>query len=110
LPSALGSRAVAERDLGSWFHQLGIVATVSRGEDHAWPCFLGDERVRGHRRAVHEVPCPQVSFLVFDDEHTLAHQDEEVSCTDSAGREPRVARRNDAIVNPAFASYAVRSG
>ncbi len=25
-----------------------------RGEDHAWPCFLDDERVRGHRRAMHE--------------------------------------------------------
>ena len=74
----LRSGVVAECGLGSAGHPVEIVAAVSRREDDAWPGFRRDERMPGHRRAVHEVPGPQVPFLVFDDERALAHQDEEV--------------------------------
>ena len=57
---------------------LEIVAAIARGEDHARPCRPSRRSVCGHRRAMHEVPRPQVPFLVFDDEHALAHQDQEV--------------------------------
>src|SRR4029453_16065406 len=66
LPSALRvsridlrSRVVAERYLRSGGHPLEIVAPVSRGDDHARPSFRRDESVRGHWRAMPEVPRPQ---------------------------------------------------
>ena len=50
---------------------------------------------------MHEVPCPQVPFLVFDDERALAKQDEEVLLDRLRVVETRrLSRRHDADREP----------
>ena len=50
-------------------------------DDDARPVACADERVRGVRRAVDEVPGFQAPLLALDDEHALAGDHEEVLLT-----------------------------
>ena len=65
--------------------------------------------VRGHRWAVHEVPGPQVPFLVLDDQHALAHEDQEV-LLDRLGvvEGRRLPRRDNADREPGTRLHVLR--
>src|SRR5262249_53698098 len=68
--------------------RLLVEVAVPGAHDHARPVAGSDERVPGSRRAVHEVPGPEMPLFLLDDRDALAGHDEEV-LLDGLGVEPR---------------------
>ena len=99
--------------LGAWIDALQIVPSIAGCQDHTRAFSGRHEGVRGHRRAMHEVPRPQLTFLIFDyraDTRPSGSGSPPELTLRGRGRTGRPGGTTR-IVNPALGfTYSVRSG